>query len=225
MSHTLASSGVYTGKVNEAGDLIPGKPMYDAVRMFGALVEGDGYNWDFSKAMATPPPDDYKRLVKEYLSLFSGYRIFAWKLPESVLALPWLIQMYPNAYYIHWVRDGRDNILSWHGTEDDWYGVEIDLPEDRLTRAAMSWHYHEELIAQTPKPKNWLTVRFEDAVLLQQATLDRLELYLDMPLDKIPVDKRTVYRWRNLNLDALMPILQKHLINNHYMREGSIASA
>jgi hypothetical protein len=224
MSHVLAASGIYTGNVNESGDLIPASRMYDAVRLFGERVRVNDFRWDFSEVLNSVPPLEYEVLVNTYLRIFRTYNIYAWKLPESVLALPWLVRVFPNAYYIHWVRDGRDNILSQHGTEDDWYGVDIgDLPEDRLIRAAMSWRYHEDLIAATPKPTHWLKVRYEDYVNNQFYELDRISAYLGEQLMPIPVHGKSVGKWRNYDISSALPYLRKQLKEHGYIEEAVYA--
>ena len=49
----------------------------------------------------------------------------------------------------------------------------------------------------TPRPKNWIEVRFEDFVLNQEATLARLEEYLGIPLARIITRPDTVGRWKH----------------------------
>ena len=58
--------------------------------------------------------------------------------------------------------------------------------DDECHRRAISWKYQYELIKSTPKPKNWLSIRFEDFVLRQDETLTRLEAYLGFKIAKIP---------------------------------------
>ena len=48
----------------------------------------------------------------------------------------------------------------------------------------------------TPKPSNYIGVRFEDFVLKQEQTLARLEAFLDMPLARIVVRKSSIGRWK-----------------------------
>jgi hypothetical protein len=191
--------------------------MYNAIRLFGALVDYQGdYKWDFSNALNMVIPPIYCELVYDYLEVFNGKEVYAWKLPESILALPWLVKMFPDAYYIHWVRDGRDNILSWHGTDDDWYGVEIQLPQDRLKRAAMSWSYHMQLVEATEKPRNWLDVRLEDMVNNRFKTTAIIEDYLDMKLSSIDIRGDVVGRWVNHDIDEYIPIMQPYLEEYSY---------
>ena len=217
ISQTLAESGIYTGTVNGAGDLVPAEQMYKAVKLFGSFVKRKDDDWDFSTAMDAPVPDAYRDCLREYLRCFEGHDTYGWKLPETVLALPWLVQVFPDAYFIHWVRDGRDSILQWHGTIDlALYKVVYDQGDDLYTQGAVSWDYHEELTAQTPKPKHWIKVRFEDFVEHQNRELQRLHDYLGRPLNAIPVNRPPVRRYLNHDLTALMPILERHLISNGY---------
>ena len=219
--HTLQESGVYCGNTNGSGDLIPAQAMYRAVRVFGALVNWNDGDYDFSEVLSySVPPMDFVLPVLRYLAKFRFYNTGAWKLPEATLALPWITRIFPNAYYIHWVRDGRDNILRWHGTEDDWYGVDIDhLPEDRLHRAALSWDYHEELIAQTPKPARWLRVRLEDFLEDQTYELARMSEFLGIGLEEIYVNPRVAGRYKQFDLSEYMPTLERHLKAHEYIEE------
>ena len=172
-----------------------------------------------------PVPDEYKVLVTNYLREFEDCITYAWKLPEATLALPWLVQMYPDAYYIHWVRDGRDNILRWHGTENDWYGVDNgELPKDRMMRAALSWDYHEELIAQTPKPARWLRVRLEDFLADQLYELLRIGEFLGERLVDIWVNPNVAGRHKHHDMTPYLPILERHLKAHGYLESEAIES-
>jgi hypothetical protein len=48
----------------------------------------------------------------------------------------------------------------------------------------------------TPRPKYWMEVRFEDFVLKQDETLRKIEDFLGIKLEKIPVHPETVDRWK-----------------------------
>ena len=48
----------------------------------------------------------------------------------------------------------------------------------------------------TPKPANVITIRFEDLVLKQEDTLQRLEEFLGFQLARIVVREDSVGRWR-----------------------------
>src|SRR5690606_34638578 len=138
------------------------------------------------------------RLVHTYLNsvLTSPANPKGWKLPETTLALPWIVRMFPDAHYIHWMRDPRDAILGEHLTDDlDKFGIPYDRTDDVRRMRAISWKYQAELVRATPKPKHWLTVRFEDFVLDQDKTLATLSEFLGFPLVKIRVNPEAVGRW------------------------------
>jgi hypothetical protein len=141
----------------------------------------------------------FTKLVESYLSsvLTSPARRKGWKLPETTLIFPWVVRMFPDLHYVHWIRDPRDSILGKHLTDDlaD-FGVPYDKTDDLRLRRAISWDYQMEIVRQTPKPKRWTTVRLEDFVLSQDETLAKLEAFLGIPLVKIAVKPEVVGRWK-----------------------------
>jgi hypothetical protein len=141
----------------------------------------------------------FTRLVESFLSsvLASDAPRRGWKLPETTLVFPWIVRMFPDIKYIHWVRDPRDSILRGHLTDDlaD-FGIPYPPTDDLRLRRAISWKYQVELVRATPKPANWIAVRFEDFVLKQEETLSRLEDYLGFELARIPVRTDSVGRYK-----------------------------
>jgi hypothetical protein len=100
--------------------------------------------------------------------------------------------------YIFWIRNPRDCILGRHITDDlrD-FGVDSQATDDERLRRAISWKYQYDLVKSTPKPKKWIEVRFEDFVLGQEATLQRLEAFLGIRLARIIVRPETLNRWKS----------------------------
>lgn len=200
MSHTLQASGVYMGHpLNVSGDLLPPDAMYDACRVLGRYVQWQGgLQWDFSTLHTMPIPQEFTNLIESYLShvLKSPALHKGWKIPETTLVFPWIVRMYPDLNYIHWVRNPRDNILARHMTDDlrD-FGIDYPPTEDDRLKRAISWQYQYEIVKATPKPAQWITVRFEDFVQKQAETLKRLEAYLGIALEPIPVRAETVGRY------------------------------
>jgi hypothetical protein len=201
ISHTLSQSGVYMGaKLNGSGDLIPPDDMYQACRVMGRhVVHCGGLEWDFSKLHTMDIEPEFERLVRSYLVsvLDSDAERRGWKLPETTLVYPWIVRMFPDIKYIHWVRDPRDSILSKHLTDDL---ADFDVPYDHTDnirlRRAISWLYQAKLVQSTPEPTHFITVRLEDFVLDQQGTLDRLEDFLGIKLARIEVKPEVVGRWK-----------------------------
>jgi len=201
MSQTLAQSGVYMGaRLNASYDLVPAQDMYEACRVMSRhVVHKGGVEWDFSKLHTMPIEAEFERLVRSYLAsvLADDSERRGWKLPETTLVYPWIVRMFPDAFYIHWVRDPRDSILGAHLTDDlaD-FGIPYDHTEDVRLRRAISWKYQREIVKATPPPRHAIEVRFEDFVLDQDRTLARLEEFLGFRLAKIEVRPEAVGRWK-----------------------------
>ena len=195
-SWTLRASGVFMGVDNGCGDHVPPTSMYEAARIAGTLVQctGDGA-WDFGELLATPPPQRYRKLVKRYarMILHSGLDRAGWKLPESLLSLPWLVRMFPDAYYIYWTRNRTDAVSNDHLTDDlTRWDVPCTRPKTIAEQRIESYEYQRQLMEVTPRPERVCEVRFEDFVLRQRETLERMGAFLGFELEAIPVDRRWV---------------------------------
>ena len=201
ISRTLSESGVYMGaQLNGSYDLVPADELYEACRLLAPhVVHRGGLEWDFSRLFELPVEGQFERLVRSYARSVLEYRDGprGWKLPETTLVLPWIARLFPDAFYLSWVRDPRDSIAGEHLTDDlaD-FGVPYERTDDVRERRAISWKYQREIVAVTPRPSRWIDVRFEDFVLDQERTLERLERFLGLPLARVPVKPEAVGRWR-----------------------------
>lgn len=201
MSQTLYGSGVYMGQtLNPSGDLVPPYAMYDACRIFGRYVKWQGdLSWDFNEALSAEIPKEFTDLLEYYLThvLKNKSEHRGWKIPETTLVYPWLTQLYPDIKYIFWIRNPRDCILGGHKTDDmrD-FGIQYPVTDDERLKRAISWKYQYNLVQVTPKPKHWIEVRFEDFILKQEETLERLEDFLGIKLARIVTRPETLNRWK-----------------------------
>lgn len=208
MSHTLSASGVFMGRqINESGDMLPPEPMYEACRVIGRHVRHlGGFRWDFESLRTMPIDPEFKRLVEEYLApvLSNTSEHKGWKLPETTLVYPWLVRMFPDIFYIHWIRDPRDSILGGHLTDDlARFGIPWDGDDSLMARRVASWKYQLEIVRATPPAAHEIKVRFEDFVLKQQETLSRIGGFLGFHLATIPVRPESVGRWRSAPAEDL----------------------
>jgi hypothetical protein len=201
ISHTLYTSNVYMGSMlNASGDLLPPEAIYEACRILGQYVRWEGgLNWDFSALHTTEIPQTFIDLLKRYLQSVlrndSFYR--GWKIPETTLIYPWLVRLYPDIRYIFWVRNPRDCILGHHLTDDiSKFGIDYPRTEDIRLSRAISWKYQLDIVKATPRPQHWIEVRFEDFVLDQETTLQRLEAFLGIPLARIIVRPDSIERYK-----------------------------
>ena len=187
--------------MNKSGDLIPADKLYDACRIMSKYVRHLGGNrWDFSILHTMEIDPEFITLVESYLGsvLSSTTENKGWKLPETTLIYPWIVRLFPETKFIYWVRDPRDNILGGHLTDDlaD-FGIPYERTENPLENRAISWQYQFELYKAVPRPKNLLEIRFEDFVLNQEETLEKVEAFLGIPLKKIEVRSGSVGRWKD----------------------------
>ncbi len=201
IAHTLYASNVYMGDpINASGDLVPPWAMYDACRVMARSVRWQGdLTWDFSALHTMAIPAEFTDLLNQYLQSvlndLSEYR--GWKIPETTLIYPWIARLYPDIQYIFWIRNPRDCILGKHVTDDlSDFGVEYPKTDDMRLRRAISWKYQYDIVKATPRPAEWIEVRFEDFVLKQEETLKRLEAFLGIPLARIIVRPDSAGRYQ-----------------------------
>ena len=201
ISHTLYASGVYMGRqLNPSGDKVPGQGMYDACRVMARYVEWNGgLSWNFEPLFSMPVDPGFEGHIRAYLEdvLRNPSAQKGWKIPETTLVYPWIARLFPEARFIHWIRDPRDCILGRHKTDDlrD-FGIEYPHTAEVLEMRAVSWFYQYQLMKATPKPKHAIEIRFEDFVMKQEETLERLEAFLGIPLARVVVRPEAVGRWK-----------------------------
>ena len=221
ISHTLYGSGVFMGKtLNASGDKVPPQAMYRACRILARSVTWlGGLEWDFSALHEREIAPEFEHLVREYLAdiLSVENEPRGWKLPETTLAYPWIVRIFPDARYVYLVRDPRDCIINGHLTDDlSDFGIEYPETDDVRQRRAISWKYQYDIVASTPRPRHFLTVRFEDFVLQQERTLRQLEDFLGIPLARIVVRPESVGRWKTDTSTHLYDFFRGPMIENGY---------
>jgi hypothetical protein len=207
ISHTLSASGVFMGgELNKSGDLVPPEEMYEACRVMARYVDfKGGFEWDFSRLSTMPVDPAFTRLVESYLAsvLSSDCAWRGWKIPETTLVFPWISRLFPDNRYIYWIRDPRDAILGRHITDDL---ARFDIPhepsDDVFMQRIASCKYQYAIVEATPRPRRFMSVRFEDFVLAQDETLEQVGSFLGLPLSKIEVRPDSVGRWK----DARAPV-------------------
>jgi hypothetical protein len=197
ISHALTASGYY---------MVPPDDLYEACRVFGKYVTHKGGNqWDFSALHSMPIDPVFEYLVKRYLKhVLASKEPRGWKLPETTLIYPWIVRMFPEIDYVFWVRDPRDSILAAHLTDDlANFGVPYEKPadDDIHMKRAISWKYQRDIVKATPSPKKRIDVRFEDFVHQHEATMQRLEAFLGVPLGRVITRTDAVGRWRSSDVD------------------------
>jgi hypothetical protein len=137
----------------------------------------------------------YSAFVTELFDLHGkalGKRLVADKSPRYVRNLPTLHELWPEAKFIHLVRDGRDvglSVLSWKKVVERG-GLVAKLPtyeEDRTTTVALWWERLVRLGREDGAPLGpdlYREVRYEALVADPVAECKALCAFLDVPYDE-----------------------------------------
>jgi hypothetical protein len=202
LSHTFYASGVFLGRrLNSLGDTVPPHAMYSACQVIARHVSwNDGLSWGFDKLHTMSIDTEFEDFVEAYLRdlLTSEKPHRGWKLPETTLAYPWIVRMFPAAKYVHIVRDPRDCLLKRHLTDDlARWGVNYPETTDPLEQRVASWKYQYEIVKATPQPEHFIVIRYEDLVAEHETTMRRLEGFLGIPLARIVIDRTRVGQWKS----------------------------
>lgn len=197
LPEAMQGEGIYFGEPqNIASDLLPSQPMYAACRVLGPNVDFvKKHEWDFTKVMDMQIPDAFFLLLAEYLEslLVDPDRFQGFKIPNSNLIYPWLIRIFPNARFIHWIRhpegacrkmSGVDRLEKWNVPCKKFL-----IHEWNYRIRIVSWKYHFDIVDQVPQPLNFLRVRYEDYVLEQERTKKTVEDFIQHPMAMLDLVK------------------------------------
>jgi hypothetical protein len=200
LSVALSEAGIDMGPCNQSGDLVPPDLMYAAVRMAGRYVDRIGeHRWSFTRLLGTKPPAEFEALVREYAApvLNSSAKHRGWKLPETLLALPWIVQMFPDAAYVYWTRSPQASIGKRHLTDrlgDFGVASAVDFMSVPMCARIESWAYQWQIVEITPKPARWLRLRWEDVITEPDTQTDRLSKFLGIDVPAMAPDPIRVRR-------------------------------
>ena len=111
-----------------------------------------------------------------------GKARYADKTPSHIVELELLAQRFPNAQFLHIVRDGRDVAASM---------VTMTFGASRFAEAARTWRrktVRAHRLGQTLGPKRYREIHYEDLVANPRGTLEEVCNYLDLPFDARMLD-------------------------------------
>lgn len=117
-----------------------------------------------------------RAIYKEYAAKFGAKR-FGDKTPDNILNMKNIAMFFPEARFIHIIRDGRDIAVSHKGT---WFG-----PKGNVRKAAKHWS-RRILTArkQALSLDHYLEVRYEDLLLDTESVLQKISAFIDLPIDQ-----------------------------------------
>jgi hypothetical protein len=160
---------------------------FDVATFLGDLRREGGFrrmNLDptvVQDALARPPVTTYADAIRRVFSTYAlaqGKRCYGDKMPGYVLHLPSLAELFPEARFIHIIRDGRDVALSL---------VDLWFAERGVGQAAMFWKRRVEAGRSGGRrlgPSRYQEVRYEDLVEHPEETVPRLCEFAGLGFDE-----------------------------------------
>jgi hypothetical protein len=137
--------------------------------------------------------DRFRRAVARYYEeLGRPTGLWGWKFPETYLIGPCVDAVFPQAQYIHMVRDGRDLAFKNHLTDNPRRRLgrlvlrannALNVP--RHLQAAKSWAYQVDLFdsfRDSLPPDRVFNVTFEHLCAHPEATAEELCQFLKIPM-------------------------------------------
>ncbi len=128
------------------------------------------------------PPPNFAEAVRNVFGLYArlkGKLRYGDKTAVYVLSIPMLSTLFPEARFIHVIRDGRDVALSWMVT--GW-----DFGPETVEEAALYWRYHVQRGRRTGSylgPERYLEVHYEQLVTHPRSVVERLCEFIDLEFD------------------------------------------
>ena len=147
-------------------------------------------------AFTAAPPEDLAEAVRLAFRLYAvsrGKQRYGDKTPGFILHIDLLADLFPEARFVHLIRDGRDVALSYLDTD---FGV------NTLTDAAIYWDRFVRAGRAAGRklgPARYMEVRYEDLVGDVEGTVRSVCEHIELPFDPAMLS----YHERVEGLDAL----------------------
>jgi hypothetical protein len=131
-------------------------------------------------ALAASRPESYGDAVRCLFQLYAdkrGKSRYGNKTPVHVLSLPLLVELVPEARFIHIIRDGRDVALSY---------LDVDFGPNTLAEAALRWKRNVRRGRNDGRslgPSRYLEVRYEDLVAETERTVRSICTFVELPFE------------------------------------------
>lgn len=140
-----------------------------------------------------------------------------WKLTSTIFIYPLLVQIHPDFYYLWLTRSISKKNEHSRGNANDRFLSNMGKIKKRNV-IEKSWYMHYQIVKKTPKPKNFLHLKFEDFILDQETQVKRIEDWLEMKLPgRIKVYKDRIFPNDHYNLKSkflIEPMIDLGYINN-----------
>jgi hypothetical protein len=121
---------------------------------------------------------DAVRLVFSLYAAGQGKRRYAEKTPVNVVHMPTLARVFPEARFIHLIRDGRDVALSY---------LDADFGVNSVAESAIYWQRFVKIGRRDGRrlgPERYREIRYEDLVEDPESSLRSLCDFVALPFDR-----------------------------------------
>lgn len=169
--------------------------------------ESNRVNYYLDEIHENPQMEQYlKQTIQKHLKYMGGKR-FINKNPDNSMRLRYLHKLFPDAYFIHIIRDGRavcSSILKaralakeFFGSEhrhatsgiksQNWEEIRHVWDTDPIVGSGMLWRSTIETIERDRTfiaPNRYLELRYEDFVAHPLAYLRQIAIFCQLPLDR-----------------------------------------
>jgi hypothetical protein len=158
--------------------------VFDPDRFVRDLEKDDRFaNWGLDRgeietAMADPPAVDYPDAVRRLYSLYAakqGKTRYGDKTQSNIHHLPLLAELFPEARFVHAVRDGRDVALA-------------HTDGSKIEQVAMSWKRRVNAGREAGRdlgPDRYIESRFEELIDDTEGAVRRICDFIDLPYDPV----------------------------------------
>lgn len=156
-------------------------------------------------ALLHPPPRDYPDAARRVFALYASLQQkprYGDKTTLYVLNIALLAELFPEARFVHIIRDGRDVALSWLDT--GW-----DFGPQTIEEAALYWRYHVKRGQRSGRAlgaERYREVLYEDLLRDPPGGLKTLCEFLELDFDP----RMLAYPERAAELLGTMPRPQHH---------------
>jgi hypothetical protein len=208
-----------------------------------------GYNYsDYFSRLSRRGGITVRELMADMHSLYSegkGKIIWGDKSPSFFRKIDILFSLFPDARFIHIVRDGRDIFHSWR---------KLDPSKDNAPIVAIDWSYKlfkvERSFRKIP-PQQAMTIRYEDLLDDPEGTTKSICNFLKVEYQTTmlefhrtshdyvgthhskliftPIDKNNKYKWKkNLpsrEIEGFTVLARHHLHKYHYETNSKLKKA
>src|SRR2546426_6079816 len=135
---------------------------------------------DIRKSLLSPPPDDLADAVRRLFAMYarlSGKPLYGDKTPRYVLNLPQLADLFPEARFVHIIRDGRDVTMSL---------LEKDWGANNAVEGALIWKRSVEAgreAALILGPARYREISYERLIDDPEAVVRSVCEFIELPFD------------------------------------------